>query len=596
MKIKGKKNLTNFIYLSLAAVFFLGLVFCFAQPVEMEFGAYSAYPRSLLLDGDLNIVNQLPKEATWIISPTLSAPSYFDHGHSLLWLPFVAYEKIVYWLFPNDALKIQFSNFTFAIMGAFFSFLSFLLLKNISFIEPRDNLKKIFLSLVGIFPMIFCLIFSPSNADITAMLAASLFLYILGSLKKEQSSTILIGLFTALILTIKINLYFYLPFLLLWINQFPGRKEKIKQCVLIFFSAIFIMIPYITNSILKYGHWEWPYRWFAETSTQFILGITLWGEAGYLQQTPGIILIVICSSLLFLFNYKKEDRFTRWFIGLSLFTISIETLIFSKRFFMTQLSYPLARNVVFFLPLFFVLLNLIFKSLKNQSRLHGLFNILIVLAAIWSMGFQFSLYHYENELIKWEQVFSPQDYLSIWKNIIHHFYLLKSHFYDFILLYALYLPLIAFCFLLYYGFKSSLHNSPKLIPRIILALSISYAAITVLNVMNHTKNTDRWLKEGCYQNQSIGKNSKVYSFDELNDITALSKNYYNRTSNKELISAIETWEKKYLENLDNDFLFDPMNNAEKIRSQTKTSYLPQSQTYWKNFLVEGQSNSFCRRI
>lgn len=596
MKIKGKIFLINFIYLSLGTVVFLGLVFSFAQPEEMEFGAYSAYPRSLLLDGDLNIVNQLPKEATWIISPTLSSPSYFDHGHSLLWLPFIAYEKLVCWLFPNMALKVKFSSFTFAIMGAFFSFLSFLFLKNLSFLETRDDLKKIILSLMAIFPIIFCLIFSPSNADITAMLAASVFLYILDSFKKDHSSTILIGLFTALILTIKVNLYFYLPFLLLWIHQFQGKKEKVKQCVLILSSAIFILIPYIANCVLKYGHWEWPYRWFVDTSTHFILGITIWGEAGYLQQTPGIILIAVCSSLLFFYNYKKEHHLTRWFVALSFFAIALETLIFSKHFFMTQLSYPLARNIVFFLPLFFILLNLIFKYLKSQSRLLWIFNTFIIITAIWSIVFQFSLYYYGNELIEWEQVLSPQSYLLVWKNLLSHLYLLKNHFSDFILLYSLFLPLVIFCFSLYTWLKYSLHNSQKLIPRVILTLSVSYAAITVLNVMNHTKNTNQWIKEGCYQNQSIGKNSKTYTFDELNDITVLSKDYYRRTKNTELLSAIEIWEKKYLENLETDFVFDPLNNAQKIKKKMKTSYWPQSQTHWKNFLMESQSNRFCRRI
>lgn len=596
MKIKGKKFLINFIYLSLGAVVFLGLVFCFAQPEEMEFGAYSAYPRSLLLDGDLNIVNQLPKEATWIISPTFSSPSYFDHGHSLLWLPFIAYEKLVCWLLPDLALKVKFSSFTFAIMGAFFSFLSFLFLKNLSFIETREHPRKNFLILMAIFPIVFCLLFSPSNADITAMLAASLFLYVLDSFKKEQSSAILIGLFTALILTIKINLYFYLPFLFLWIQQFPERKEKIKQCALILFSAIFILIPYIANSVLKYGHWEWPYRWFAETSTQFILGITLWGEAGYLQQTPGIILIAICSSFLFFYNYKKEHPLTRCFVALSLLTIAVETLIFSKRFFMTQLSYPLARNIVFFLPLFFILLNLIFKYLKSQSRLLWSFNALILITSIWSIVFQFSLYYYGNELIEWEHVISPQSYLLVWENVLSHFHILKNHFSDFILLYSLFLPLIVFCFLLFCWVKYSLPNSQKLIPRVILTLSVSYAAITVLNVMNHTKNTNQWLKEGCYKNQSIGKTSKTYTFDELNDITVLSKDYYKRTTNTELLSAIENWEKRYLENLETDFIFDPLNNAQKIKSKIKTSYWRQSQTSWKNFLIESQNSSFCLRI
>lgn len=596
MKIKGKNNLLKFIYLSLGSVFFLALVFCYAQPEEMEFGVYSAFARSFLSDGDLNIVNQIPKEATWILSPTFSYPSYFDHGHTIFWLPFIAYEKLLAYIFPNFSLTIRTSSFLFAIMGAFFCALSFLLLKGMPLTQENKNPLKNYLTVLAIFPSVFCLVISPSNSDITAMFVASLFLYSLIQLEKETKSSLLVGLLAAILVTIKISLFFYLPFLLFWVLQFSSIKSKIKQTLALLLGSFSILVLYVCNTILKYGHWEFPYSWLKETSTLFIPGITIWGEAGYLQQNPGIILVGTSAFILWAFFYKKDNKTMHWFLALSFATISLQTISFSHRFFMTQSSYPLARNILFFLPLFYVFLTKANEHIRPYKKSFYTFNFVLLISAFWSIAFQFALTFYSRELITWPEVFHGAFYLKILETSLPHLYLLKNNFKNFLSLVLVFTPLIGICYFAFICIKKSLNQNTNLLPRLILILALSYGFISTLNILNHHKNTERWLNEGCYQKQSIGRSVKLFAFDELNDITNLSKYYYLQSGNHKYLPAVDEWEMNYQNSLKNDFIFDPQNNANKIKTHSRITYWSKSQEYWDNFLKDVKLNNFCRRI
>jgi hypothetical protein len=78
------RTLIGFIGLYLLVALSVAII---SRSSKAEYHIYVNYAMSLVEDGDLNPLNQLDREAAWVVSTTFNYPSMHDHGIGVLWAP-----------------------------------------------------------------------------------------------------------------------------------------------------------------------------------------------------------------------------------------------------------------------------------------------------------------------------------------------------------------------------------------------------------------------------------------------------------------------------------------------------------------------------
>lgn len=259
-----------------AFAFFLGVLFlCMPEYFYgPDYAVYSAYIKSVVEDGDLNIVNNdnpgVPGQTCGQrlsgveVTPAFNAPDFHNHGSILFWIPFYAYGKVVAKLagsLEGEAASRDLENriinqslcLSTMALGYLSCVLIYLLAAN--FFGPRLG----FWSLMAVFwgsPLFFYTICEPGNANIAALLFSSVIVITCASsfTARRRWPPLLFGMLVAIALAVKIDLWFVGIFImgcyvLLW------RKGQTSLATLGWFGLGLVGVGGMkpVNDYLKYG-------------------------------------------------------------------------------------------------------------------------------------------------------------------------------------------------------------------------------------------------------------------------------------------------------------------------------------------------------
>lgn len=558
-----------------AAVLFIATIFLYSFIVfDINFHGpdeplYYAYTESLVLDGDLNIINQLNSEehpyyfssGKALISETYNSPDYHNHGGVVFWAPFYIYGRIIKETIAKLNLPISLSisdTNTYTKLAMSFSTVLFSILTVLlTFLFCKtffSNKISILSSLVIIFgtPFLYFSLFQVANAQILAalfhILSIWFFIYIIN---KDEKFWLLYGLFFSFCLIVKVDIWFQIFFILaLFLVLLILKKIHWKLGVYFLIGFIPGNILKIINDYLKYGAFHIGELGLFNRFKDFYFFEQLFSHYRGFFYTSPIFYFCVLGLIVLLIDIFKNPRVSsiNMMQKIIIFCISISLVI---KIFMLSFRYawgggtPGARLLLTEYPVFVLLYA---YALNKQKKL-------ILRAAIYLASIFFIFW---NWLIIAEFIGQLDfKYILGTPPLLKRFFALKyinAELFSVkdmgLKLYCLSLVFVIFPAIAYFtrSFKEinisfsnlEVQNSNKLSKIFILFIIyvyLSYGTVTALNLINNRRNVEELASQGLF------KDAKVIGpkhFEELENVASMDEmiEYYTIVGDKERIEKI----------------------------------------------------------
>lgn len=552
----GRKVALNKVYLILITIFFI-YIFLVLNP---EFKGpdqpiYYSYTASVVEDGDLNAVNHIDEHYPYFlpsgkigVSITYNLPDHHNHGGVVLWVPFYIYGKSMYFLIHKvySNLEKKYNQQQFIHCSLSLSTLIFYILVCLSiyFVSRiKFSFQAIFLSLFVIFwgtPFFYYTLVEPGNANIIATLFSTLLILFSTRLKNlKKTHWFLYGMFFSICMVIKVDLWFYVIFILfIWYVDTSGR---FKLSSLGYFISGFLPVFILRgiNDYLKYGYFH-----SGELGLINLKDCYLWEQLfssyrGFFYTSP-IFYITIGGFLLVVHFYlRKKDRkiapgFEKMLIFLWLMVI-FKILVLSKRYAWGGGTCG-ARPLLTEYPVFVLTYAYLWKKLNNHylrffliliSIVCVMWNFLVISeymsgADIENLGKHISILHrIDNikEIIKY--LMMPKDLgLKLW----------------------LCMPLVLITFFVVLGIKNKI-STLKVFNWFTTYLVLIYFVITTLNVVNNKNKVERLKREGFFDNCEVLKPGEYEKIENLGSMDEMIE-YFSRIGDLKRAEKIKKLKKE----------------------------------------------------
>jgi tetratricopeptide (TPR) repeat protein len=331
MKIK-LKHAYFITALILLFYFFLAFDINFCGPDEP---VYFAYTKSLVDDGDLNIVNQVYNDYGQFVSPTYNLPDFHNHGGVVLWAPFYAYGKLTYSIgrqlniasISKEGLEntvkcaMSFSTIIFAFFTLVFTFL---LCRKL--FSDRLSLCSTLLLFFAT-PFAYFSLFETGNGQIAAsmLLAIALFMLYSYAASFKKHHWFLLGTFLSVCLAMRVELWAQLLFFIIPYLALLCLSKRIRwsapACLILGLLPVFVLRS--VNAYLKFGTFHPDELFFINSILKFRTSYRFNGLfssfRGIIYSSP-IILICLAGAIASVFtlikkSFKKQEGLKDLFLA-----------------------------------------------------------------------------------------------------------------------------------------------------------------------------------------------------------------------------------------------------------------------------------------
>lgn len=561
------KHIKYFIFLTFFLYLFLVFDTHFNGPDQPIYFAYTA---SIIEDGDLNAVNHLDPTYPYYlsdgkigISKTYNLPDFHNHGGIVLWLPFYIYAKLVYFIasklnitgltaFGFDRLAkcaMSFSTITFGFLAVVFTYF---------FCKMFFSTKVAIWSVLAIFlgtPFFHYMLREVGNANIIACLFSVLSIWFCSyAISMRKSHWFFYGLFFSICMVVKLDLWFQIIFILfyfvvLFLMKQTGWRNGIY--FLLGLSPMFILK--ITNDYIKYGTFyqgEFGLLNFKE----FYLFEQLFSQYRGFFYTSPIFYICLLGFMFLFIKLLKDKKFIDEKKMPEIFLIILSSYLFIKIF---VLSYryawgggaPGARALLTEFPIFVLLYA---GAIRNQRKyLRYFIGIISPFLIFWNF-LVICEYMAGIDLNYIAGAPALGERIKILKNILAPLFYIKDL--DLKLKFCLPLVLVVFgiCFyparrftkLIYLSFKHTKnqdnHSSLKLFSLFTIYLCTAYLIITLLNIFNNKKNTEKLIAERFFENARI---ISAFEFERQENVGSMNEmiEYFRLRGNKDKANKIKEY-------------------------------------------------------
>lgn len=231
---------------------------------------YFAYTASIVEDGDLNAVNHIDPRYPYYfssgkigVSKTYNLPDFHNHGGIILWAPFYAYAKLVYYIadklcltsltgYGRDRLARCAMSFSTILFGFFTLLLTYKFCR--VFFPKYISIWSVLAMFIGT-PFFYFMTQETGNANIVASLLSIISIWLCAyAINMKKVHWFLYGLFFSVCLVVKIDLWFQLFFILiLFIILVILKQIQWVNVICFLFGLIPVMILKIINDYIKYG-------------------------------------------------------------------------------------------------------------------------------------------------------------------------------------------------------------------------------------------------------------------------------------------------------------------------------------------------------
>jgi tetratricopeptide (TPR) repeat protein len=523
---------------------------------------YFAYTKSIVEDGDLNLINQVYSDFGQIVTKTYNFPDFHTHGGVILWAPFYLSAKFLHSIADQlglgyfteegfDKLSKCILSFSTIIFGLLSLFLTYF------FCRRYFSRAVSILSVLAIFlgtPFFYYMFFETGNSSIAGCLFSILLILscsFMADFKKQH--WLLYGLFFSLSVIVRRELFFQFFFVFIF-YVFLIFKKQIDWKSGLYFLVGFIF-PFsleIVNNYLKYGVWFYigkaAYLFYFphELLIGFIHKFTGAGNNlavpfcynGFFDSFRGIFyaspIFYICvfGFILVALDLFKKNRDRQLenkdiLLGILSFYLAFKLMFFINRFNLAGDS-PAARYLIVEFPIFVLLFA------RVMQKKYFLYPVLFV--SVFLIFWNLLILSEFMTGLDWVYVAdtpSLTDRFSALKYIQYALFSVK----DLGIKLKICLPaaLIIFSLILYARKKYFSYNLSQ-IQKIIRGLSlftiysfIAYFSLTLLNIVNNARNVEKLKQAGflkCARIIKVSSGELTLLQQEDSRDTVFERNYY----------------------------------------------------------------------
>lgn len=520
----------------------------------VEYGVFTAYGVSLMEDGDMNIINQLPDIFAWMITESGSDVDYHEYGKSSIALPLLFLAKLFKLNhFPNHSYYYFF--FILFNLGIVYLWLNLLNRTCQLFLGDKKNFKWIITLFFFNIPVWWYSFFQVNGSDLIACLLFNFIIYtFLKNLDVSKWGYLIpqaaLLLFAAFV---KVTFLFYLPLWGFYLFHHSFNKKIVAKVLCAqLIGLVIVYLPHIIFQHYKYGqvllgHSENFRPQF------FVLWETLFSQNGYFISTP-FFFLSLAGLLLLIF--KKKEIYSKfllymgfWFV-VKLILVSfrpIEDELFGSRMIMLD-SY-------LFLPLGLIFLKQMFGShyikasfaVLGLGTLYSFYSMCIFLSDqdAWNAVYNFKFSHFQMGL-------------SYFNNIITS---LKIDDFTFCARYFLLSMVVA-------GVCLVIKNVPykRTSQAITLSILASFLIGHALHLYHFKDNVESLRASSFYENKLMAKGPHLFIYDDT--VSVFEKSMFNAKmrGDEEGYLLREKVLKEYYEKIKLEIIHDPVGFTENMET------------------------------
>ena len=528
-----------------------------------EAGVYRALMISIIDDGDLNIINNVPKKMSWIASETYNYPDMHDHGAPVLWAPFYYVAKQIGVLMQPISIyagnvNVDFEHVVLMILSLFFGLLG---LKFFFFFvneQLQISLPRIFLAAAVFSTGLFnFLVYQNDSADITLFCFAAILIYIYSKILKTASAFdfLLLGAMTAFGSVIKLSFpTLFAVFLFLYIKEILiPRKFRFFQIASFGFGYAFILILKNSNEMLKFGFvnalqgYDYAYK-LEYLFNPLWHGRPFFGPGGTFVVIPIFLLLTAMFLILTAGLVLKKLRLTE---DIALFlTITVSFIAKIALDFLVLFDGFAgfgARHFLIDTGALIVMFGLIYKNRQLNKNFYLFTKIFLVVCVAITTVEYFWWLEKDAYPISVFNVIYIQDFKIVFNQMIRmlrNVYGILVHFPFYLITYSGYLIFLCGISILWMGFDFLLNskNLQRLFGIVIVGL---YLVTTAANRINNQKNVAAMTKMNFYQDVVIGRGPNIFLYDEylsaaafMMDVSKLERNFEAYTYQKNFLMTL----------------------------------------------------------
>lgn len=492
---------------------------------------YFAYTSSIIDDGDLNVVNQCyPPFQKINISKTHNLPDFHNHGGIIFWSPFYVYGKIISYIAGNfNFFKINYDSetifmgvmaFSTIAFGFFALIFTYLLCR--AFFSFRVSVFSTAMIFLGT-PLFYFLLFDTANANVIAFLFSVISIWFCNYVaERGKMSWLIYGLFFSVGTAVKVDLWFQLFFIFLFFIILLRRKQTTVMSGICFLAGLLpVAILKIINDYIKYGIFHlgevspvsFKYFYFFEQLFSSYHGFFYTSPIFYVCALGGAFMIGNLIKTIILRGRKSRDQQS---IS-DLFFLSLAGYLFLKVLLISW-NYawgggtPGARVLLTELPIFVLLYARAFQMKSKIGKY--LLGAISVVCVVWN------LLIISEFMTKLDLRYIVQGFPNLWERLKVLKVILVPLFFIKALPLKLKscLPLVILVFLLFrytinraflnpvsfWPAKDSNCGKPlKFFSIFTIYLCSAYTIVTLLNIVNNSRNADNLKNSGFFKNAEI---------------------------------------------------------------------------------------------
>ncbi|MBY0552892.1 hypothetical protein K2P97_00070 [bacterium] len=521
-----------------------------ARRFKSERNVFAFYSESIVKDFDLNIINQVDPDMTWMVTKTYNHPDLRENGiFSLNWPVFSIANNLQKAGIDFASLnKITIFDAAQSICNllAIMIFFIFILTRN----DYRNITKrhKFFLLLATYFgvPLFFYSIVSYTAIETFAMALLALAFFLTNDLTnntKKIYSFFLLGALWGVACVIKTHCSYFLIYFIGY-QVLANGKESIKP---IFLFALGATIPFslnVANQVIQWGFYNNYHAYLMENYFKYINNsfnpLIFFGRNGYFATSPlTLIYMIIPAFLLVNSSYKKQ---------VISFYLMIFIMLILNSFRPIQEEEFGARVLMVYLVFFIHFLFLFFQKFISKSKI--VISMVFVAALV-------NLYQALSYLLYGDKFYSMPffEVSSFKEKMFKLIYLNLNTIQTFSVLDILKLSLLVALTLLALFLLTKVIKSLR---SAAICIVLSYALGSVFNFYYNSENVEQLKQKSFFTQSVVAGGLSLYCYDDL--VSAFPKFIY--FSNTGILSKSETEilavKEKYRNQIIDEILVDPI--------------------------------------
>jgi hypothetical protein len=531
------------VYVVVAMLFGMFVIAGIQMSAPFDEGVYYDYAKSLVDDGDFNIINQVKSPyQKWLVSPTYNHPDFHHELASLVYVPVYAVHKII------KPSVVQSTNIDYALISLLFTLALYFAYKSF---EQEFSLKQYRIYYLPLFfggtYLFWNIFFAPSDIDLVVALLGGIISLEFVKLFEKKPNTEDAFYFAVLVgagVSLKTDFVFSAPLLLiLFLRHFSAKAYK--ECGLMIAGFAIAVLPLMINRYLKIGAFNQDAFSSTMSLKSFSHLIKLFGPSGTFLNSPLLFVAAVAGFIILL--KEKRTFFSNPFSYLFLiFCVKLVLYEFiTVKYLITlgdrQYVADWVMALYFAHRLFTYLEKKIYKILLCAFLLFGslffklsYFTDTVANTGRWALKYWV---FYPDALLK--IIVVPKHYFV---EMMNQFSLSQLFYYFAILM----LMVAAVCYL--YKLKRK---------AIYVVVVLMYFA-TFSNIIFNHANVAKLKAENYFQTAVVGKDQLLF-YDEFMDLFHLGEHQAEVMKEKDYYDRVEQVKSKYLESIQNDILVDPIN-------------------------------------